>query len=133
MPLASISGLPGFGGVLVTGEQSTTLVAAAIYVRDTTAPGEAIFVYPTSPLLYVMADRPNPTRFAHLYPGAATEDQLNQAMALLGRLPVRVVVVEAAELLSWGPPGINQPLEDYLATRYRDVARFGDYRVLTRT
>jgi hypothetical protein len=26
----------------------------------------------------------------------------------------------------------NQPLEEYLATRYRDTARFGEFRVLMR-
>jgi hypothetical protein len=132
-PRATVTGLPGFDGALVTGEQSATLVATAIYVRDSTTPGEPIFVYPTSPLLYVLADRPNPTRFAHLYPGAASADGLNQLMATLGQLPVRVLIVSAAGLVFWGPPATNQPLEEYLAARYRDVARFGEYRVLIRT
>jgi len=54
-------------------------------------------------------------------------------MATLGQLPVRVVVVSTAGLVYWGPPATNQPLEDYLAARYRDVARFGEYRVLIQT
>jgi hypothetical protein len=131
-PLATVTGLPGFNGVQVTGAQAASLVAAAIYVRDMTEPGEPIFAYPTSPLVYVMADRPNATRFAHLYPGAASEAQLNEVLNTLDQLPVRIVVVSAAGLLFWGPPRQNQPLEDYLAAHYRESARFGEFRVLIR-
>jgi hypothetical protein len=132
-PLAGITGLPGFNAIQVTGEQAASLVAASIYVRDSTTPSEPIFVYPTSPLVYVMADRRNPTRFAHLYPGAASEAQLNELIDTLDHIPVRVVIVSNAGLLVWGPPGQNQRLEDYLAAHYRDSVRFGDFRVLTRT
>jgi len=45
---------------------------------------------------------------------------------------VRVVVVNQAALKYWGPPASNQPLEDFLVSRYEPVARFGDYRVLVR-
>jgi hypothetical protein len=131
-PLAAVTGLPGFDGVRVTGEQAASLVAAALYARDSTAPGEPIFVYPTSPLLYVMAHRTNPTRFAHLYPGAASEGELNQLVERLDQLPVRVVIVSDSRLLFWGPPEQNQPLEAYLATHYRDTVRFGELRVLLR-
>jgi hypothetical protein len=131
-PLATVTGLPGFDGVQVTGEQAASLVAASIYVRDSTAPGEPIFVYPTSPLVYVMSNRTNPTRFAHLYPGAASDAELWQLMETLDQLPVRVVVVSDSRLLFWGPPQQNQPLEDYLASHYRETARFGDFRVLLR-
>jgi hypothetical protein len=131
-PLASVTGLSGFDGVRVTGEQAASLVAASIYARDMTALDEPIFVYPTSPLVYVLANRTNPTRFAHLYPGAASDAQLNQLMDTLDQLPVRTVIVSDSRLLFWGPPGQNQPLEDYLATHYRETARFGDFRVLVR-
>ncbi len=33
----------------------------------------------------------------------------------------------------WGLPKANAPLETYLGLAYRDVARFGEYRVLERT
>jgi hypothetical protein len=132
-PLVSVRGLPGFDGVQVTGEQAASLVAASIYVRDSTPPGGPIFVYPTSPLVYVMADRTNPTRFAHLYPGAASDVQLHQLMDTLDQLPVRVVIVSDSALLFWGPANQNQPLEDYLAAHYRDSARFGEFRVLLRS
>jgi hypothetical protein len=82
--------------------------------------------------VYVISNRPNPTRFAHLYPGAASPDELNHVIAILADSPVRVVVVSDAALSFWGPPAANAPLETYLGQMYRDVARFGEYRVLTR-
>ena len=123
-----VTGLNGVGGVLVSQYDQARLVAAARYVDGITQPGEPIFVYPTSPLIYVMADRPNPTPFAHLYPGAATADQLQQVITTLHN--VRVVVVNNWDLDYWGPPSSNEPLETYLATSYHEVAHFGDYRVL---
>jgi hypothetical protein len=126
-----IEGLTGVSGVLVNQNDQATMVATARFVADATRPGEPIFVYPTSPLLYVMADRPNPTRFAHLYPGAATPEQLTDVIARLQ--DVRVVVVHSPSLEYWGPPEGNQELETYLATHYQQAARFGDFRVLMAT
>jgi hypothetical protein len=126
-----ITGLGGVRNVLANQNDQATVVAAARYAQGITQPREPIFVYPSSPLIYVMADRPNPTRFAHLYPGAATPDQLQQVIATLET--VRVAVVNSSDMTYWGPPASNQPLETYLATNYREVARFGDYRVLTST
>jgi hypothetical protein len=131
-PEGPASHLSGLAGLIVTDEQAATLLAAARYVEDNTAPGEPIFVYPSSPLVYVISNRPNPTRFAHLYPGAASPDELNHVIAILADSPVRVVVVSDAALSFWGPPAANAPLETYLGQMYRDVARFGEYRVLTR-
>jgi hypothetical protein len=125
--------LPAIEGLIVTNEQAATLLAAVRFVRANTAPGEPIFIYPSSPLVYVAADRPNPTRFAHLYPGAASAEEVQGVIAALSQIPVRIVVVSGAELAFWGPPAGNQPLEAYLAQSYREVARFGSYRVLTRS
>lgn len=121
---------PAVRGLAVSDSQVAGLVAVAQHVRATTAPDEPIFVYPSSPLLYVMTERSNPTRYAHLYPGAASADDLRGIIAALGEIPVRVVIVSAAALSFWGPPAANQPLEDYLARSYTEVARFGEYRVL---
>jgi hypothetical protein len=124
--------LPGLEGLTVTDDQSATLLAAIRFVRDNTAPGEPIFVYPSTPLVYAAAERPNPTRFAHLYPGAASAAELEGLISTLDELPIRMVLVSGAELAFWGPPGSNQPLEAYLAQNYRQVARFGGYRVMIR-
>jgi hypothetical protein len=122
--------LPQIGGLTVTSQQDATLVATIRFVRANTAPGEPVLVYPSSPLIYIAADRPNPTRFAHLYPGIASVEQIQQIITALQQQAVRMIVVSDADLAYWGPPSVNQPLEAYIAQNYRDVARFGAYRIL---
>jgi hypothetical protein len=126
------SSLAPTSGLILTEEQADMFAAAARFVKANSSPDELIFVYPSSPLFYVAAERQNPTRFAHLYPGAASEDQLQDLIEMLRRAPVRVVVVSGADMAFWGPPGSNQPLEEYIVQSYQEVTRFGSYRVLMR-
>jgi 4-amino-4-deoxy-L-arabinose transferase-like glycosyltransferase len=101
-------------------------------IQQRTVPGEPIFVYPTSPLLYVLADRPNATRFDHLNPGAAGPRQLEQVIADV-RSQVRLVVISDFWLAAWDSfdPVSNAPLEAWLTAHYTEVGRHGSYRVLT--
>ena len=119
-------------GMVVNTDQASTLVAVAQFVTANTSPGEAIFVYPTSPLVYVLANRPNPTRFDHLYPGAASALELNRLIQTLDHAPVNLAVVSESDLTFWGPPAGNAPLEAYLVGNYHEIAQFGSYRVLRR-
>ena len=132
VPRTRLTAPPIVAGMTVSTDEANTLVLAAQYVAANSAPGEPIFVYPTSPLLYVLADRPNPTRFAHLYPGAATPAELNDVIASLDRFPIQLVVVFESDLAYWGPPEDNAPLESYLVDHYHPVAQFDEYRVLHR-
>jgi hypothetical protein len=124
--------LPAVDGVLVADLQASSLQAVVEFVDSNTVPGEPIFVYPSAPLVYVMADRPNPTRFGHLYPGAASTDELMRVMAILEQTPVRVLVVSYSALAFWGPPAQNEPLEAYLSHSYHEADRFREYRVFVR-
>jgi hypothetical protein len=99
-------------------------------IQQRTRPGEPIFVYPTSPLVYVLADRPNPTRFDHLNPGAATPQELRQVVADLQRSQTRLIVISDFWESVWGPSADNAMLEEWLNTHYTQVARHGAYRVL---
>ncbi len=99
-------------------------------LRQRTRPGEPIFVYPTSPLIYVLADRANPTRFDHLNPGAATPAQLQQVIDDLEASRVPAVVVSDFWEQAWGEPGPNAALEDWIASHFVEAARYGPYRVL---
>jgi hypothetical protein len=96
--------------------------------------GEPIFVYPSSPLLYALAERPNPTRFDHLYPGAAQRDQVARVIADLESADVQVVVVSEFWLQVWTPtgPNVNAPLEAWLGSHFHAIAQHGAYRVLQR-
>jgi hypothetical protein len=112
--------------------------AAAYQLRDLlayldaeTPAGEPIFVYPSSPLVYVLADRPNPTRYSHVYPGLALADQ--QALtSTLDSAGVRTVVVSDAWLDFWGSTESDSAITAYLDTVFQERARFGVFRVLTR-
>jgi 4-amino-4-deoxy-L-arabinose transferase-like glycosyltransferase len=106
------------------------LTGVVLDIQQRTQPGEPVFVYPTSPLLYELADRPNPTRFDHLNPGAATPDEIQQVIADLQQSNVRLVVISDFWQSVWGPPGPNAPLEEWLKAHYAEVARDGPYRVL---
>lgn len=99
-------------------------------IQARTQAGEPIFVYPTSPLLYVLANRPNPTRFDHLNPGAATPEQLDQVIADLHAANVHLAVISDFWIATWGPPGANAVLQTWLEQRYVEVGRHGPYRLL---
>ena len=110
-----------------TGEELRSLVGE---IQSRTAPDEPIFVYPTSPLLYVVAERPNPTRYDHFYPGAAPPFEVQRAIDELA--DVRLVVISDYWTFFFGTGGDNAPLDAYLAENYQEVARFGAYHVLER-
>jgi hypothetical protein len=123
---------PTVAGMVTSQKQANSLIAAAQFVAGNTAPGEPIFVYPTSPLIYVMSDRPNPTRFSHLYPGAASSLELQEVIHILDARPVKLVVVSEADLAFWGPPAKNAALETYLTEHYHLAASFSEYQVFAR-
>jgi 4-amino-4-deoxy-L-arabinose transferase-like glycosyltransferase len=100
-------------------------------IEQRTRQGEPIFVYPTSPLIYVLSRRPNATRWDHLNPGAADARQIERLQADLESSGVRIIVVDDFWRGVWGDPGVNAPLESWIAQRYEEVARHGSYRVLT--
>ncbi len=132
VPRVRLDDPPMVAGISVPKLETTRLIATVQFVSANTRPGEPIFVYPTAPLLYVLADRPNPTRFAHLYPGAASPTELAAVINTLQTAPVNLVVVSESQLLFWGPPAQNNDLENYLANNYTPVAQFGDYYVFRR-
>jgi hypothetical protein len=118
------------GGIEVPEATRSELQGIVAEIQARTQPDEPIFVYPSSPLLYVLAERPNPTRFDHLNPGAADPRQIEQVIRDLDAAAVRLVVVSDFWRAAWGPPGPNAVLETWLDGRFTEVARRGAYRVL---
>jgi hypothetical protein len=117
------------------------------FVRRRTRPGEPIYVATKrsdlvtagAPLLYVLAERPNPTRYDIAAPGVVTT------------APVQREIVRDLErtrtplVIRWTDPASAAPepnragestgvtlLDDHLARAYRRAARFGHYTVLVR-
>lgn len=96
-----------------------------------TAAGEPIFVYPTSPLIYVLADRPNPTRFDHLNPGALSPADVDRVIKDLEAAQPRLIVISDFWTAFWGAPGPNSVLEDWITAHYPiAIGQYGAYRVL---
>ena len=117
-------------GVSAPAQTASDIQTTVDDIRARTAPDEPVFVYPTSPLLYVLAQRTNPTRFDHLNPGAATPTEIDQIITDLQNTQVRLVVISDFWEAAWGPPGANAALEGWLADHYSEVDRHGTYRVL---
>jgi hypothetical protein len=129
----TIQDIPAANGLRVPVRTWSDLLNTIAEIQDRTLPGESILVYPTSPLLYVLANRPNPTRFDHLNPGAATSAQLRQVIQRIQDSDVRLAIVGEFWRQAWGPAGDNAILEDWLVDHFHEVARFGQYRVLVRS
>jgi hypothetical protein len=133
-PLGALDGVPAAAGVLVAPEVREEYAAVLGAIRRCTEPGSPVFVYPSAPLVYVLADRPNPTRFAHLYPGAASPDELRGVIAALDERAVSLVVVSDYWLGFWGPgAGQNAPLEDHLRATFHEVAHPAPLHLLARS
>jgi len=129
----SVIGLPYANGLRTQAQTWSDVLNTVAEIQHRTQPGEPIFVYPTSPLLYVLSQRPNATRFDHFNPGAATPTQIQATIDALEDADVRVLAVSDYWRANWGPPRENAVLEDWLFSRFRRVANFGAYSVFTRT
>jgi hypothetical protein len=124
LPLAPI------GEVEALPQTAADLQGVVTDITQLTRPSEPIFAYPSSPLLYVLADRPNPTRYDHLNPGAASPAEIQQVIDDLQTAQPKVVVTSDFWLQVWGAPGPNAPLETWLDAHYQETTRHGAYRVL---
>jgi hypothetical protein len=101
-------------------------------LHQITSPGEPIFVYPVSPLIYVLADRPNPTRLEHVYPGTVSRAELMRLVDDLERAQVNTVVVSAYAYLDDRLQDENAIVKGYLAAHFQESWRFAAYTILRR-
>jgi hypothetical protein len=102
------------------------------FVQANTPPGAPLFVCPAAPLLNFLADRPNPTRFEHFFPGTLTQRDFEIAIAELKRARPRYVIWDHRGVVVWGTDLASRPLSDYVWTCYQQVAAFNLYLVLER-
>ena len=99
-------------------------------LRESTQPGEPIFAYPAIPGFYFLADRPNATRFNHLFAGmAGPADQEEMVRQLEG---VRYMVWDDYNVYHWVKPEDNAPVVDYIRTHFHESLVFGPYAFLDR-
>ena len=139
--------LPVADGVRVPERTARDYEAAVRAIRERVPPGEPIYVVPRrsdlvtagNPLLYVLAGRPNPTRYDIQAPGVVTSAPVQrEIVADLERSRPRVVVRETAPVTAAPEPnaagrssGVTL-LDDRIARDYRETGRFGTLVVLER-
>ncbi len=132
-------------GVKAPPAEARALEQTVAYIRRAVPPDRPIFVANPrhdlvrvgNPLLYVLADRENPTRYDVMQPGVVTTAPVQREIVRDLRrsrtgLVVRWLSPVAAER---EPNGAGRSsgvrvLDRYLAAVYQPVARFGDYQVL---
>ncbi len=102
------------------------------FVQANTPPGAPLFVYPAAPLLNFLAERPNPTRFDHFFPGTLSQSEFDSAIAELEQARPRYVIWDHRGVVVWATDPANRPLSDYLWACYREVAAYNLYLVLER-
>jgi dolichyl-phosphate-mannose-protein mannosyltransferase len=143
-PSAAISVDAG-DGVQAPVADARALPSLVRYVRARVPPGAPVFVANPrydlvnagDPLLYVLLDRPNPTRYDVMQPGVVTSAGVQREMVSeLIRSRPRIVVRWLSPLADQVQPdgagrssGVHL-LDRYLTAHYAPVRRFGDYLVL---
>ncbi len=137
--------LPVADGVRARPMRALAAERAARYVRANVPAGEPIYVMTQradlvtsgNPLFYVLADRPNPTRYDIAAPGVVTTAAVQREIVRdLERARPRLVVRWTAPITAEDEPnragestGVRI-LDQYLAGRYRQVAKLGYYVML---
>lgn len=95
-------------------------------------PGAPVFAYPAMPMVYLLTGHPNPTRESYLPPGYVDEERQRDVMARLDATATRYVVWDRDLVRQWGLTPTDQPLVDYLWSRYSPVAEEGSWVFLER-
>jgi hypothetical protein len=145
--LPALAAVPGGVGDGVRTEEGDAHALRALvpFVRSRVPSGGPVFVanprfdlvHAGDPLLNVILDRPNPTRYDVMQPGVVTTAKVQREMIReLGSTRVVVVWHDArATLREDNPAGRSSGvhlLDAYLHTAFRPVARFGVYEVRLR-
>lgn len=123
---------PGGAGTAVSApaEQARPIGEVVEFLRQRAAPGEPIFAYPAIPGFYYLADRPNATRFNHLFAGMASPEEQREMVRQLEA--VRFVVWDDHGAHHWVQPGDNAPVTEYIRTHFRVEQVIGLYTILVR-
>jgi hypothetical protein len=132
-------------GVRTAPADAAALRALIPYVRARAPGGAPVLVAPPrydrvrvgDPMLNVLLDRPNPTRYDVVQPGVVTTAKVQREMARDLRGTPVVVRWLSAQAREREPNGSSRSsgvfvLDRAIARGYRPAARFGDYVVLVR-
>ncbi|MDP8921863.1 MAG: glycosyltransferase family 39 protein [Chloroflexota bacterium] len=118
--------------VLVPENVAESIRGAVRFVQAGTPPGEPFFAYPAVPMFYFLAERPNPTRFDHVIPGALTADDRRQVIRDLDASKPRYVLWDHSGVVYWRSDTTARDLSDYIWGCYEQVANFPPFLILER-
>lgn len=137
-PTACYSQLPRAGCVPVSRDEERV----ADYLQAHTRPGEYVFIgnsrhdliFVNDLLLYFLADRRSPTKYAELHPGLATTLPVQQAIAsdLAAKDVQWVVTMRSFPANEPNASSISSGvtyLDDYIRAHYQPETTFGSYQV----
>lgn len=145
-PLADVPS-PVADGVRTSPEDAAALARLLPRIDELAPDGAPILVAPPrfdkvsvgDPLLYVLAQRPNPTRYDVMQPGVVTTDEVQrEIVADLDRARPSVLVRWLDERAIADEPNASSRssgvtiLDDYLRERYRAPERYGAYELWRR-
>jgi hypothetical protein len=143
--LAAIPAAAAADGVRTAPADAAALRALIPYVRARVPAGAPVLVAPPrydrvrvgDPMLNVLLDRPNPTRYDVVQPGVVTTSKVQREMARDLRGTPVVVRWLSPQAREREPNGSSRSsgvfvLDRAIARGYRPAARFGDYLVLVR-
>ena len=118
--------------VLAPENVADSIRGAVRFVQAGTPPGQPFFAYPAVPMFYFLAERPNPTRFDHVIPGALTPDDRQHMIRDLDTRKPRYVLWVHGGVVYWGTDPTDRDLSDYVWGCYAQVANFPPYLMLER-
>lgn len=119
--------------VILTPDEAAEVGGLVEVIVRNTAPGEPILVLPYEPMLYFLADRPNPTRFDGVFPGTlADRGREEEFIDAVRKGGVRLVVFtdmrftpeEKSRLKNY-----NKGLYGFLTKEYRKVETIGGHEI----
>jgi hypothetical protein len=116
-------------GVLALPYVAQPLDAVVKELQEQTSPGEPIFVFPATPMIYYLADRPNATRYNHLLPGLMTLDEEHAVIQQIIDRSVRIVVFEPAFEFLWLRETDYPELRYFLRTEFELSSQIGPYEI----
>jgi hypothetical protein len=109
-----------------------SLDSVAEEIQSRTADGEPIFVFPASPMIYYLTDRPNATRNNHFLPGLVSGEEEQRVIRQIQERAVRVVVIEPAFEIQWLRDTDYAQLRSFLRTDFELSTQIGPYEIWTR-
>jgi hypothetical protein len=121
-------------GIRVTPGQARSVGSLIDYIQTRTAPGEAIGVFPYSPMVHFLADRPGPDRTGYIlwpFPELANRDR--RIIDAMERDQTRLVVMDFIDIQDFPPMREYAPeLFEYLVENFVLDRVFTDDEVLPR-